>query len=54
MNENAKCGVCGLEQNSSAQRVYPIVTVSNGNAVWRCSEHTNIPAKEGEGEKYYA
>ena len=53
MNDNVKCGICGLEQNSSAQRVYPIVMVATGNAVYRCSEHTNVPAKEGEGEPYH-
>lgn len=52
MNDNEKCGICGLEQSSSAQRVYPIVTVANGIAIYRCEQHLTVPAREGEGEKY--
>ena len=49
-----KCGICGLEQSSSAQRVIPVVTVGTGIATYRCEEHLNVPAKEGEGEPYHA
>ncbi len=52
MKENARCGICGTEQYGAAQRVFPIVTVATGKTIWRCSEHLNIPAREGEEEPY--
>lgn len=54
MNKDARCGICGLEQNSAVQTVIPIVTVADGNTIYRCGEHLNVPAREGEEEKYYA
>jgi len=47
-----KCGICGLEQGGGIQKVIPVVTVGTGIAIYRCEEHLNAPAKEGEGEPY--
>jgi len=47
-----KCGICGLEQGNGEQKVIPIITVADGKAIYRCSQHLNVPAKEGEAEPY--
>jgi hypothetical protein len=55
MKDHARCGVCLAEQyGSSVQKIVPVVTVATGIAIYRCSEHLNVPAKEGEGEPYHA
>jgi len=53
MKKNVECGICGLEQDSSSvQKIIPVVSVGDGIAIYRCSEHLNVPAKEEEGEPY--
>lgn len=52
MRRIAKCGVCGLEQGSGEQKIIPVVSVGDGIAIYRCSEHLNAPAREGEGEPF--
>ena len=52
MKENVECGICKLKQGNGVQIIYPIVTVENGNTLWRCSSHLNWPVKDGEGEQW--
>lgn len=48
------CGICGQTQDNGPQKIIPVVQVATGTAIYRCSEHLNVPAKEGEGEPYHA
>jgi hypothetical protein len=52
MKKDAMCGVCGKIQGNGAQTILPIVDVGTGDTIYRCSEHLNVSALEGEAEPY--